>query len=309
MQCMQSTSCSSDPRSRAGWIRALTLIAVMALLAPASPAAGVAQEPAANLPRNHDFAGINAKQVIDFDGTSRLRRQDQIVMDLLPGTDLKGENAQFWFVTQVHPDEPGSTRTRGRHGTADISIDCFGTSGGVFQAGSIANGSAVFNSVGGAAYSIVTAINVPCDRVQFRVDTAGNMRTIGKGSRVHMAGVAPRPTSCPDDPATLCLQGGRFQIQADWATNRLQGDGFGVPMGDAEGVFYFFDPDNAQLLVSMIDGCTKNDRFWVFAGGLTNVELTLMVTDTQEGKTMTYFNPLGTPLPAIMDTNAFATCP
>jgi hypothetical protein len=42
---------------------------------------------------------------------------------------------------------------------------------------------------------------------------------------------------------------------------------------------------------------------------LTNVEVTLRVTDTRNGTVQTYFNPLGTAFQPVQDTSAFATCP
>jgi ribulose-5-phosphate 4-epimerase/fuculose-1-phosphate aldolase len=52
-----------------------------------------------------------------------------------------------------------------------------------------------------------------------------------------------------------------------------------------------------------------NGRHWVFAAGLTNVEVTLRVVDTFAGSVKTYVNPLGTAYQPIQDTSAFATCP
>jgi len=49
--------------------------------------------------------------------------------------------------------------------------------------------------------------------------------------------------------------------------------------------------------------------YWVFAGGLTDVRVTLTVTDTQTGAVKTYTNPIGTPFQPIQDTSAFSTCP
>ena len=46
----------------------------------------------------------------------------------------------------------------------------------------------------------------------------------------------------------------------------------------------------------------------IFAGGLTDVQTTLRVRDTNTGVTRTYFNPSGTPYAPIQDTLAFA-CP
>ena len=35
----------------------------------------------------------------------------------------------------------------------------------------------------------------------------------------------------------------------------------------------------------------------------------MTVTDTENGKTRVYFNPMGTPASPVQDTSAFATCP
>ncbi|NQV05423.1 hypothetical protein HQ535_02650 [bacterium] len=81
----------------------------------------------------------------------------------------------------------------------------------------------------------------------------------------------------------------------------------GDPLGD--GLFYFFDPDNAEMLVKVLDGCDFNGHFWVFAAAATDIEYTLTVTDTQTDESRTYGNALGSPAPAVVDTVAFASCP
>ena len=77
------------------------------------------------------------------------------------------------------------------------------------------------------------------------------------------------------------------------------------------GYFWFFNPANIEVVVKVLNACTQAPpRYWVFAAGLTNVEVTLQVTDTQAGGSpKTYVNPLGTPFAPIQDTGAFATCP
>jgi len=59
----------------------------------------------------------------------------------------------------------------------------------------------------------------------------------------------------------------------------------------------------------VLNTCSFSNRFWVFAGGLTNVEVTMTVTDTRTGIPKVYMNPQGTPFRPIQDTEAFATCP
>ncbi len=55
-----------------------------------------------------------------------------------------------------------------------------------------------------------------------------------------------------------------------------------------------------------------SEQFWVFCAATTNVEFTIVVTDTatnSSGQLVEYFNPLGQAAQAITDTEAFATCP
>ena len=47
----------------------------------------------------------------------------------------------------------------------------------------------------------------------------------------------------------------------------------------------------------------------MFVGGLTNVAVTITVTDTASHTQEIYQNPAGTPFAPIQDTAAFATCP
>lgn len=82
-----------------------------------------------------------------------------------------------------------------------------------------------------------------------------------------------------------------------------------MPLTVDTGSFWFFDDSNLELMVKVLDGCAVNGRHWVFAAGLTDVEVELDVTDAWTGQTKTYRNPLGTPFAPIQDTAAFATCP
>ena len=116
---------------------------------------------------------------------------------------------------------------------------------------------------------------------------------------------------CRNTQTQVCARN-RFAISAN--ARNLDGQtiaGTGSLVTPDSGLFYFFDPDNLELLVNVLDACgdPNADRFWVFAGGLTDVEVTLTVTDTESNETKTYTNPLGTPFQPITDTSAFATCP
>ena len=115
---------------------------------------------------------------------------------------------------------------------------------------------------------------------------------------------------CRPDAMNICLNSERFRVEVEW-TDFVGESGSArvVPFGsDDSGLFYFFSPNNWEMLVKVLDGCDINDRFWVFSAATTNVEYTLRVTDTATGTTMSYLNPLGTAAPALTDTDAFATC-
>jgi hypothetical protein len=88
------------------------------------------------------------------------------------------------------------------------------------------------------------------------------------------------------------------------------GQGHVVPGAAADsGLFWFFGPQNWELLVKVLDGCAVNGHVWVFAAATTTVEHTLVVTDTLTGASARYDNPAGRPAPAVTDTLAFAACP
>jgi hypothetical protein len=115
---------------------------------------------------------------------------------------------------------------------------------------------------------------------------------------------------CADDDRTLCLNGGRFRVTLDFEDFQQLGGAASarVLTGDT-GYFTFFDPDNVEVVLKVLDACAFAQSYWVFAGGLTNLQVQLTVSDTATGATRTYLNDLGTAFLPIQDTAAFSTCP
>jgi pimeloyl-ACP methyl ester carboxylesterase len=115
-----------------------------------------------------------------------------------------------------------------------------------------------------------------------------------------------RPEPCAADATTLCLNDGRFKVQAAWTgPDGRGGAGRATRLTASAGDFWFFHSDNIEVVVKMVDGRSFNSRFWVFAGGLTNVAVTLTVTDMQTGAVRIYTNPQGTAFQPIQDVDAF----
>jgi hypothetical protein len=117
------------------------------------------------------------------------------------------------------------------------------------------------------------------------------------------------PGSCIPDASTLCFMAGRFKVTGTFdAGQGNAGQAHGIPVGDS-GLLWFFSSTNIEVALKVLDGCALGGHFWFFAGGLTNVEVTLLVTDTQTGVTRTYHNPKDTAFAPIQDTSAFSCSP
>ena len=123
------------------------------------------------------------------------------------------------------------------------------------------------------------------------------------------APVSAAAKACDTASGRLCLNDGRFSLeafyQAPGQAEQLAGAFF---LTNDSGYFYFFTPENVEILVKVLDACTVFDRFWVFGAGLTDVQVRLVVTDTESGEVQEYVNGQGNAFVPIQDTQAFATC-
>lgn len=88
-------------------------------------------------------------------------------------------------------------------------------------------------------------------------------------------------------------------------------DGIATPVrfGSEETAFFWFYGDqNFEVMVKILNACGLNNKWWVFAGALTNqayhIEIYDLVTTTRRH----YWNAQGVNAPAVTDINAFP-CP
>jgi hypothetical protein len=152
-----------------------------------------------------------------------------------------------------------------------------------------------------------TAATDACDLANREVDGAF-ATTFSSISQFLNPQVQPGP--CVADADTGCLNNDRFKVEATFLTGGGQsGQAQFVELTPDTGYLWFFSPSNVEAVVKVLNACGLNNRFWVFAGGLTDVQVILTVTDTQAGVPKIYTNPQGSPFQPIQDTNAFATCP
>ena len=114
--------------------------------------------------------------------------------------------------------------------------------------------------------------------------------------------------SCRPDAVTRCLQGSRYEVRVLWT---MSGGGSGRARvahagTDESGLFWFFDRENWEILVKVLDGCSTNGHFWVFGAATTDLGFRFTVTDTATGRVRVYRHEPGEPAAAITDSTAFA---
>lgn len=126
---------------------------------------------------------------------------------------------------------------------------------------------------------------------------------------VPMMAAQQTDATCTQTATTLCLNNDRFAVSATWRTpNGQTGQAQVVRLTSDTGYFTFFSASNVEAIVKVLNGCGVNSRYWVFAGGLSDVNVTMTVRDTVRGTAKTYTNPQGTAFKPIQDTDAFASC-
>ena len=111
---------------------------------------------------------------------------------------------------------------------------------------------------------------------------------------------------CVPSDTSYCLSNGRIKVGVRWkAFDGTVSPGRVSSRESADdGSFWFFDPDNIELVVKALDGRQINGHWWIFYGSLTNVEFELTVTDTAVGLVKTYSNSADE-FASFGDTNAF----
>ena len=130
---------------------------------------------------------------------------------------------------------------------------------------------------------------------QIQVRSWDDQRTLLGGTTLQVLG------------APITVREARFSLDVDWRQFTGQaGRGRLVrsPSSDST-LFWFFSPDNWELMVKVLDGCDFNGHYWVLGAASTTVEYDLTVTDTELGTEWTFHNDLGVASPAFADTEAF----
>jgi hypothetical protein len=109
---------------------------------------------------------------------------------------------------------------------------------------------------------------------------------------------APPAQVAPASPA-------RFLTTVKWTDAGGQAhDASLTPLSADTKGFWFFTPEDVDVVVKVLDARGLNGKFWVFVGSLTTEAYTVTVTDTLTGASKTYANSAGQTA-SQSDTSAF----
>lgn len=256
---------------------------------------------------------VQSSQSLLLDANTRLRDLPETFTGLL-NLPSAGQPLYVRSLLQrfsVNPTQLGLPQAKGK-GVAETI--CFNPTGSPVVGTTTQN----FDRFGNAVSGRLVAPSFNCGFTGVEWDFLGNQLQRA-GSAITALGVTERilPGASPGCffPDAMCLQEQRFKVEVDWRQGSgLTGTGFAAPRSNDTGLFYFLNNNNTEMVIRVLNACDTNDRYWVFASGLTNVEFTITVTDTQRPPNpgtnpKTYSNPLGKQFAPVQDTQAFATCP
>ncbi|MEM7049031.1 MAG: hypothetical protein AAF604_05200 [Acidobacteriota bacterium] len=168
----------------------------------------------------------------------------------------------------------------------------------------------LFGSISNLPYSVVVE-NTATGQVRRFSNPAGTLASQAITNAFPDDGSAldsPRPQldvpdgNCSDEPtAALCLTDTRFRATAEWMDPRSGRTGIatGRLISENSGAFWFFGPENLEIILKVLDGRSSNGHFWTFVGSLTDVEVLLRVEDMVTGGNWTYRKP-----PFVLESHA-----
>jgi len=125
------------------------------------------------------------------------------------------------------------------------------------------------------------------------------------------------PGPCVPGDTVLCIDDlpgdQRFKVEVEYSTTQgggFSGNGHAIPLAslgvNRGGLFWFFNQDNPEILVKILDGCSDNGKRWVFVSGGTNVGLVITVRDTVTDEVHSYYNLDRKAFAPVQDTLALA---
>jgi hypothetical protein len=119
----------------------------------------------------------------------------------------------------------------------------------------------------------------------------------------------PHGYDCRLSETAACMNERRFRVRAAYSTQSVsrapakQLDTYGL--ADTGALFYFFGPDNPEMLVKVVNGCWLNDHWWVFGSAATDLVYEVAIEDLAAGGARLEYQHHGKGV--IAGTNGYST--
>jgi hypothetical protein len=161
------------------------------------------------------------------------------------------------------------------------------------------------------AVDLEGCLRVDFDLVPTEAGEVSSPLLINGGHATTLTATVEAISECVPDAVAACLQQERFKARVQWRTNQgTRGVGALVPVeSNDSALFYFFSPDNWELLLKVLNACGSFDHFCGVRRGDHQRRIHHHRRRHPDGRGESYFKPSGAPAPAITDTRAFDTCP
>ena len=137
--------------------------------------------------------------------------------------------------------------------------------------------------------------------------TVSDGTTVSIASEVFLVEASDPAGTCESSAERRCLQDSRYAVTVEWLKpDGESGPGSVVHAGTNDsGLFTFFNRENWEVLIKVLDGCVLNGHVWVYGASTTDLGYAIRVTDTVTGTVKEYRNEPGLAAPAITDVSAF----
>ena len=146
-------------------------------------------------------------------------------------------------------------------------------------------------------------------RYDFRVAARGPDRVAYSRVGAFVLREPPAPgdsTDCTPTDVVAVMQG-NYEIRMCFETpSGTSTDASNYHLeSDTSGLLYFFDRDNVEVLVKVLDGCAINGHRWVFIAPVTDLAFNLTITERSTGRSFEHRNPKSRTARTRSDTAAF----
>jgi hypothetical protein len=168
--------------------------------------------------------------------------------------------------------------------------------------------SGVFSDLSPVLAANTTSVNVvalPAGTSQtFRVRARGASGDSAYSNEATGSTLGLPPGACSPSATVACLLNNRFRVRIDYVNPfstppNLPGTFLTARLNATPGInpdvalFGFASAQDIEVVVRLVDARPYANRFDVYIGGLTDVQYTVDIADTQTGRTFTYVNVVG----------------